>query len=60
MTMAKFGLFFKGSEAPQATFDGGCITTDREIVQIRKDASSSQIVAVISLEPGYHVKKVSE
>lgn len=58
--MAKFALFFRGVEVPQATFDGGCITTDREIVQIRKDTSSSPIVAVISLEPGYHVKKVSE
>lgn len=58
--MAKFGLFFKGIDTPQATFDGGCITTDKEIIQIRKDASSSQIVAVISLEPGYYVKKVAD
>jgi hypothetical protein len=58
--MAKFGLFLRNNDAPLATFEGGCLTTDKEIVQVRKDAVHSPIVAVISLEPGYYVKKISD
>jgi hypothetical protein len=62
--MAKFGLFKMGLQHPTSEYEGDTMRMEKEFVQIVRygsgDFPTSEVVAVIRLEKGYDVRKISD
>ena len=62
--MATFGLFKMAVSGPITKYEGDFLQIDKEFVQIRRfatvDDPTGEILAVIRLEKGHDVRKITD